>query len=271
MKRIKRTLSILLLMACLLVFCSCGGPEGTYKEAQTLLSQGKFSEAAEKFESIGSYEDSSTLALYCKAVTLAETGDYESGISSLEKLGEYKDCPMRITYYTGRYHESLVEQGDYEYLSSAETCYRANPLFLDSAQRADNLLLNLYQKGTQLMEEQEWSEASRIFSVLMEHNKALLQQSRSKQLEEQKGRRQRIAAGWRHTVGLKADGTVVAVGLNFNGQCDVEAWTDIVAVSAGDGYTVGLKADGTVVAVGDNDDGQCNVEAWTDIVAVSAG
>lgn len=36
-------------------------------------------------------------------------------------------------------------------------------------------------------------------------------------------------------------------------------------ISADDYYTVGLKADGTVVAVGDNLDGQCDVSDWTDI------
>ena len=44
-----------------------------------------------------------------------------------------------------------------------------------------------------------------------------------------------------HTVGLCADGTVVAVGDNSHNQCDVYGWTDIVKVAAGDWYTVGLK------------------------------
>ena len=34
------------------------------------------------------------------------------------------------------------------------------------------------------------------------------------------------------------------------GQFDVSEWKDIVAISAGNSYTVGLKSDGTVVAVG---------------------
>ena len=80
-----------------------------------------------------------------------------------------------------------------------------------------------------------------------------------------------ISAGGGHTVGLKADGAVVAVGYNKNGQCDVSDWADIVAISAGGGHTVGLKADGTVVAVGGNKDGQCDVSDWADIVAISAG
>ncbi|MEA5013622.1 MAG: hypothetical protein VB099_03575 [Candidatus Limiplasma sp.] len=74
-----------------------------------------------------------------------------------------------------------------------------------------------------------------------------------------------------HTVGLKADGSVVAVGNNTSGETGVSGWTDIVAVAAGFWHTVGLKADGTVVAVGDHDDGQTDVSAWTRIVAVAAG
>jgi len=71
-------------------------------------------------------------------------------------------------------------------------------------------------------------------------------------------------------VGLKLDGTVVAVGRNSHGQCNVSEWKDIVSVSLGQWHTVGLKADGTVVAVGCNTCGQCNVSHWKDIVAISA-
>ena len=66
-----------------------------------------------------------------------------------------------------------------------------------------------------------------------------------------------------HTVGLKSDGTVVAVGRNEDDQCDVSDWSDIVAVSAGGYHTVGLKSDGTVIAVGNNDCGQCDVSDWS--------
>jgi alpha-tubulin suppressor-like RCC1 family protein len=80
-----------------------------------------------------------------------------------------------------------------------------------------------------------------------------------------------VSAGHYHTVGLKANGTVVAVGENKYGQCNVTDWRDIVAVSAGYYHTVGLKTNGTVVAVGENSDGQCDVTDWCDIVAVAAG
>ncbi|MEE0914596.1 MAG: TIR domain-containing protein, partial [Ruminococcus sp.] len=80
-----------------------------------------------------------------------------------------------------------------------------------------------------------------------------------------------VSAGKNHTVGLKSNGTVVATGGNYLGKCDVSGWSDIVAVSAGDYHTVGLKSDGTVVATGYNLDSRCYVSGWSDIVAVSAG
>ncbi len=80
-----------------------------------------------------------------------------------------------------------------------------------------------------------------------------------------------VAGGGYHTVGLKTDGTVVAVGNNFYGQCNVSSWTDIIQVATGGGHTVGLKIDGTVVAVGDSNEGQCNVNSWTDITQIAAG
>jgi alpha-tubulin suppressor-like RCC1 family protein len=80
-----------------------------------------------------------------------------------------------------------------------------------------------------------------------------------------------VAAGYAHTVGLKADGTVVAVGHNDYGQCNVSEWTDIVQVAAGGFHTVGLKSDGTVVALGNSAHGQCNTGAWSDIIHVAAG
>jgi hypothetical protein len=75
-------------------------------------------------------------------------------------------------------------------------------------------------------------------------------------------------------VGLKSNGTVVAVGDNDYWQCNVGGvggWTDITQVAAGRLHTVGLKSNGTVVAKGDNNYGQCNVGYWTGISQVAAG
>jgi len=80
-----------------------------------------------------------------------------------------------------------------------------------------------------------------------------------------------ISAGCMNTVGLKADGTVVAVGSNSSGQCNTSDWREFVAVSAGGFHTVGLKANGMVIVVGGKSDGLRNTSSWREIIAVSAG
>jgi alpha-tubulin suppressor-like RCC1 family protein len=82
------------------------------------------------------------------------------------------------------------------------------------------------------------------------------------------------AAGWNHTVALKADGTIWAWGDNSSGQLGdntavsrptpaqigttqpASATNDWTAVAAGDFHTLALKADGTLWAWGDNTSGQ---------------
>ncbi len=80
-----------------------------------------------------------------------------------------------------------------------------------------------------------------------------------------------------HTVGLREDGTVVAVGNNSNGQCNVygDDWKNIVAIAAGDTHTVGLKSDGTIIIAGSRSMTD-TVSKWNDIeglkfVSIAAG
>jgi uncharacterized repeat protein (TIGR02543 family) len=53
----------------------------------------------------------------------------------------------------------------------------------------------------------------------------------------------KVAAGWYHTVGLKDDGTVVAVGLNDYGQCDVDDWILKLPSVPEETYTLTITAD----------------------------
>lgn len=118
-----------------------------------------------------------------------------------------------------------------------------------------------------------------------------------------------LSAGMWHTVALRKDGTVIAVGNNENYQCEVNDWTGIVSVHAGDGLTFGIKKDGslmatpaaafivskedmsalndiiavaaspfnficlhidgTVSAYGDNSENQCDVGEWNNIIDIA--
>ncbi len=80
-----------------------------------------------------------------------------------------------------------------------------------------------------------------------------------------------VAAGGEHTVGLDSNGNVLAVGRNVEGQLNVSSWSSIVQVAGGGYHTVGLKSDDTVVAVGNNNSGQLNVSSWGGIVQLAAG
>lgn len=84
-----------------------------------------------------------------------------------------------------------------------------------------------------------------------------------------------------HTVGLREDGSVVAVGDNTYNQCNVEEWgNDIIAIAAGDWFTVGLHSNGSISITSPNKDkaqeedlytGACNAKNWSDIKAIAAG
>ena len=121
----------------------------------------------------------------------------------------------------------------------------------------------------------EAEEAHRKAEEARRKEEEALKKTTLSQLAEQRKRllpkKNLIAAGNYHTVGLSTDGTVVAVGFNGDGQCKTHSWKDVIAIAAGDSHTAGLRADGTVVAVGDNEDGRCDTDTWKDVVVIAAG
>jgi Regulator of chromosome condensation (RCC1) repeat len=84
-----------------------------------------------------------------------------------------------------------------------------------------------------------------------------------------------IAAGGRHTVALKSNGSVVAWGNNGDGQTTVPlaAQSGVTAIAAGERHTVALKSNGSVLAWGYNGYGQTTVPvaAQSGVTAIAAG
>ena len=201
-------------------------------------------------------------AQYKAATEMAQNGQYDEAIAAFAALGEYKDAEAQAKNTQYAKGEAMIASGDYD---GAIAAYQAAGDYSDAATKVKELQ---YQKGERLLVEQDSEAAAQAFASVVGYRDAL---KRSYQIRYQDLHKGKIAAGDAHTVGLKADGTVVATGWNTYGQCKVGGWTDIVSIAAGDVYTVGLKADGTVVAAGRNEYGQCNVRGWTDIVSIAAG
>jgi len=82
-----------------------------------------------------------------------------------------------------------------------------------------------------------------------------------------------IAAGGKHSLALRYDGTVAAWGDNSSGQTNVPAdLNDAMAIAAGGKHSLALRYDGTVVAWGSNSSGQTNVPAGLNNVrSIAAG
>ena len=165
----KKVVVVFMLLMLIMVLSACSGPEFTYKSAQSLLSQGKYVEAGEKFESIGSYEDASTLTMYCKACALCEAGNYEEGFAIFESLKGFKDCAYRITYYEARSYEDNAKNETWRHLVEAQEIYKEIPAFLDSEKRIAMLDNGIYDAAVELMETGNHSESYAAFKAVEGH------------------------------------------------------------------------------------------------------
>lgn len=173
----KKVLSAIVLLIACMTLTSCSSTEGTYKSAQKLMSQGKFTKAAEKFASLGSYEDAANLAIYCQACALCEADDFEHGIDALEGLNGYKGSNMRVTYYTARsWDDGSVDTDEFEWMQRAIEIYEKNPLYLDSSERIaalnkriEKAQENLYQSALKGAEEGSYWAAQYTFKRLDEY------------------------------------------------------------------------------------------------------
>ncbi|HJD32190.1 MAG TPA: protein kinase [Candidatus Eisenbergiella stercorigallinarum] len=125
--------------------------------------------------------------------------------------------------------------------------------------REDGSVQALMANGAERELPDEWIDIAAIFSgpdvgAVRKDGTAVIDQPEDNEYG------QKNVSGWEnltqlalsesHTVGLRADGTVVAVGSNTSGQCDVEDWTDIVYVAASNDCTLGIRADGTLAIAG---------------------
>lgn len=200
----KHTKIILLIFSLVFVLTACGdntndqeeatNPEAIYQQAENLIAECKYAEAAKKLDSIGSHKDATILSMYCKACDAAENGNYEIAITSLKALDSFKDSNMRALYYNARFWDESVmisyctedfydvsaRTAELERLEQAKAAYDSIPLFLDSAQRSAALderieiikLAIQYGKGVAAGESGDYDAAFSIFQQLGDYQDA---------------------------------------------------------------------------------------------------
>ena len=231
--------------------------EYRYRLALSYLEDSRLTDAETLFSQLAGYADSREMISECKyraAVLLFENGEYAAAKDAFYALAGYSDALDR--YDACRY--AIAEQTEQNDPEEAFALFRALGDYRDSRSRTEAIAMRVTG---------ETDPAFAINAMLGISNETL-EQIRTLSAIRDALPKYRLAVGFYHTVGLKSDGTVLAVGRNSEGQCEVSGWTDIVAVDCGAYHTAALRRDGTVLAVGRNDEGQCETSAWSDVIAI---
>ena len=121
---------LVVLLLALLMFTSSAMAWGEktnaekYADAEALLQQGEYSNAATAFADIGDYSDSYQMAMYCSAIAAGESGLYSSAVTNLQSLGAFRDAALLATYYAGRSYEDAQQYETAQEMLAGMTFYR---------------------------------------------------------------------------------------------------------------------------------------------------
>ena len=178
----KRTLkrTILFVLVLLMTFCltACQeSDESKYKVAQSLMAKEKYTEAAEKFDELGSYEEASKLSMYCKAAAAGENGDYDTAFSTFSLLGDYKESQLMLVYYNARQLEANGrdnEKGPRSDILDAAQKYDTIALFRDSKERAESCRKTVYVWAEDYAEKENYYFAVNYMKALGDYGNSAL-------------------------------------------------------------------------------------------------
>lgn len=121
-------------------------PSRSYREAERLLEEGYYSEAATLFENLGNYKDSQKRVeevvtcmkdeAYEYGIQLIQNGEYESAIEQFEALGNYRDAFLKIdevnTLLYERKYNTAKYYFDEEFFEKAKDIFEELGTYKDS-------------------------------------------------------------------------------------------------------------------------------------------
>lgn len=230
-----------------------------YLDAEKAFACGDLAAARELYAAAGSWEDSAEKVKLCdyrRAEELVSSGLLEEAEALFASLGGYSDAADRALDCRFDRASALESAGD---LNAAAELFDT----LGPYRGADARLLRIAKAATGLNDD----EAISAFRGMSPEARARMAALGTAREALPRGV---LAVGFYHTVGLRADGTVLACGDDSFGQCAVASLHDVTAVATGAYHTVALHSDGTVSALGRNSEKQCDTGSWRGVAAIAA-
>lgn len=162
-------------------------PDMKYSKADSLMEEGRYTEALDMYEALGEYrkEEISTKISECKyniANNLMSEGKYDEAIVVFEALGDYKDSKDIIAEYKYTIANDFMNEGKY---SEAIAAFAALGDYKDSEDKISECRYNIaaedkYIIATELMKEGKHAEALVEFEALGDYKDSA---SKSKELK----------------------------------------------------------------------------------------
>ena len=234
-----------------------------YAHAEERLKEKKYAEASEFFKNAGAYSDAAERVgepYYVQGQELLDKGERLGAAAAFKSAGSYMDAAKRSSKLYYQEAKIMLSRGKE---IEAGAAFKLAGNYADAMEQAGKIY---YLNAERLLKQKKYREAAWSFMRAAGFQDAL---KRAYQVQYDYLYKGRMSTTENHSVGVMADGTVVASGKNPDGQCNVQQWSKMLAVSAAAKHTVGLRSDGVVAAVGRDEEFQCRVNEEASVVAIS--
>ena len=234
-----------------------------YAHAEERLKEKKYAEASEFFKNAGAYSDAAERVgepYYVQGQELLDKGERLGAAAAFKSAGSYMDAAKRSSKLYYQEAKIMLSRGK---KIEAGAAFKLAGNYADAMEQAGKIY---YLNAERLLKQKKYREAAWSFMRAAGFQDAL---KRAYQVQYDYLYKGRMSTTENHSVGVMADGTVVASGKNPDGQCNVQQWSKMLAVSAAAKHTVGLRSDGVVAAVGRDEEFQCRVNEAASVVAIS--
>ena len=145
-------------------------PNSRYKNANNLLRNGKYDEAAEAFRALGDYKDSKDKAIeaenekkYSEAMDSLAGGDFKNAESVFLDLNDYKDSKKKAKEAKYKWAEERLENGYYDIAEKAFTELKS---YDDSETRVKEVK---YRKAVTLLAADETEKAFALLCTIEDY------------------------------------------------------------------------------------------------------